>query len=158
MIATNIEQHTNEDLARIFPVRKCNHPDCLTRQLDTYYWGPDGEILCNVHCREAWKTYKDATLRKLHPDWYMNPTPAKPAGQNPFASLKKLSGVQIQYPGYEHLKEGVRSIWTQTRCYPYPNHRKKLGMKKSYETDDCKVLSWGIHQDPTKETTHGKDA
>lgn len=142
---SNIDQLTLTDLARMFPKRTCANTECLSKTLGQYTWGPEGEVMCKAHAIQAWHEYTVAYRKKNDPTYQ---DPAKKA-TNPFASLKKLSGVMIIYPGYEHLKEGTRSIWTPTRCYPYPNIRAKRGMKGSYETGRCLVVSWGKHQDPT---------
>lgn len=150
MIATNIEQYTETDLASIFPKRACANTECISKTLEQYTWGPNGEVMCKAHALQAWKEYTEAYRKKHDPNYQ----PAGKPTKHPFASLKKLSGVQVRYPGYEHLKDGVRSIWTPTRCYPYPNHRAKLGMKGSYETSKCLVLNWGKHQDPNIQQQH----
>jgi hypothetical protein len=129
------------------PNKKCADPECISGFIDIYQIAPDGSIMCKTHARAAWFQYRlKVNPSSVRPSANPAPRPTK----NPFASLSKLSGVMIQYPGYFHLKDGVRSIWTKTRCYPYPDKRKKLGMAGSYPTGQCLVVNWGKHQDPTK--------
>jgi hypothetical protein len=111
------------------PNKKCADPECISGFIDIYQIAPDGSIMCKTHARAAWFQYRlKVNPTSVRPSANPAPRPTK----NPFASLSKLSGVMIQYPGYFHLKDGVRSIWTKTRCYPYPDKRKKLGMAGSY--------------------------
>lgn len=103
---------------------------CIERYIEFIWIGPNNEDFCHLCAISSWQTYKN----KLRKDLGLEPV-AK-VGVPDFIAKRK-TGVMIIYPG--SYDKPVRSIWTPTRCYPYPNWRNKFGLKKSYLTEECRI-------------------
>ncbi len=132
--------HTNQQTGEItWTASRCSSPGCFIK-FDSigFYLGTNGEEICKTHAKESILQYK----KSLYPN---SPSLNKPSG-NPFANQKRLSGVLVRYATLPHVD--CPSIWTPTRLYPYPNHRRKFGLKGSYSLAEGTVVSWGKHQDP----------
>lgn len=126
----------------------CEAPACRATKLEECYIAPHPTTgaaiqVCGQHYHELWQVYRDSLRATYQP-------PASTVAiltkrRTGLLTQQKLSGVQVRYPGQ---KTPVPSVWTATRVYPYPNHRRKLGLKGSYDSSDCAVVSWGKHQKP----------
>lgn len=119
---------------------RCENPACIVKSLDNgLFIGPNGEDYCRMHAKEAWQEYRRKVLGIADPSLNKD----KPV---PIVNLKRLSGVLVRYDVYP--SKPIPSIWTPTRLYPYPNHRRRFGLKGSYALTEGKIVSWGKHQDP----------
>ena len=128
-----------------FKPTPCAALGCFEKDLQFGLWvGPKLESFCLRHSTEAWA--KEFAARRAVPS-PTNAQAAVPPASTGFLSQTRLSGVLVSYRTHPHLQ--VPSVWTPTRMYPYPNHRRKLGLKGSYDHADATVVSWGKHPAPT---------
>ena len=112
-------------------VANCAAPRCISRYIEEIYIGPEGQLLCKMDAFTAWESWKEKEAARLG-------VVTVASKSKPDFIAKRRCGVMIIYPG--SYTKAVKSLWTPTRCYPYPNWRKKYGLKKSYQTDACKEV------------------